>query len=50
MMTVDEMISKLDEACGRLLVPSITNPSIAKVMEMVTEVSVALGDSGDSND
>ena len=43
-MTIDEMISQLDGACGRLLVASMRDPVVRKAMEMVTAVSIALGE------
>lgn len=43
-MSIDEMISKLDGACGRLLVASMKDPVVREAMEMVTEVSIALGE------
>jgi hypothetical protein len=43
-MTIDEMISQLDGACGRLIVAAMRDPVIKEAMEMVTEVSVALGE------
>ena len=43
-MTVDEMISQLDGACGRLIVEAMRNPIVREGMEMVTEVSIALGE------
>lgn len=43
-MTVDEMISQLDSACGRLIVEAMQNPVVKEAMEMVTEVSIALGE------
>ena len=46
-MSIDEMIEKLDGACGRLLVESMINPTVRKAMEMVTEVSIALGELGE---
>jgi hypothetical protein len=46
-MTIDEMISQLDGACGRLLVASRKDPVVREAMEMVTEVSVALGEMGE---
>ena len=46
-MSIDEMIKKLDGACGRLLVESMINPTVRKAMEMVTEVSIALGELGE---
>lgn len=42
-LTIEEMISKLDEACGRLIVPSVGNPVISKAKELIVEVSIALG-------
>lgn len=45
-MGIDEMISKLDGACGRLLVASMQDPVVREAMEMVTEVSIALGEMG----
>ena len=41
-MSFDEMITKLDEACGRMLTVAMQNPVIREAMEMVTEVSIAL--------
>jgi hypothetical protein len=38
------MISQLDGACGRLIVASMTNPDVKEAMQMVTRVSIALGD------
>ena len=43
-MTIDEMISQLDGACGRLIVEAMRNPIVKEAMEMVTEVSIALGE------
>ena len=43
-MTIDEMISQLDGACGRLIVEAMQNPIVKEAMEMVTEVSIALGE------
>jgi hypothetical protein len=43
-MSVDEMISKLDGACGRLLITAMKDPVVREAMEMVTEVSLALGE------
>lgn len=45
-MSIDEMISKLDGACGRLLVAAMKDPVVREAMEMVTEVSLALGEMG----
>lgn len=46
-MKIDKMMSKLDTACGMLLVASIANKEVRKAIEIVTEVSIALGDIGD---
>lgn len=43
-MSFDEMITKLDGACGRMLTVAMQNPVIREAMEMVTEVSIALGE------
>ena len=43
-MTIDEMISQLDGACGRLLVASMRDNIVREAMEMITEVSIALGE------
>lgn len=43
-MTIEEMISKLDGACGRLLAMSMKNKEVREAMEMVTSVSITLGE------
>ena len=43
-MSFEDMISTLDGACGRLLVASMRNPEIREAMEMVTNVSLSLGE------
>lgn len=43
-MTLDEMISTLDGASGRLIVDAMRNPVIKEAMEMITKVSIALGE------
>lgn len=43
-MTIEEMISKLDGACGRLLVVAMKSKEVREAMEMVTAVSIALGE------
>lgn len=45
-MTIGEMISTLDGAAGRLLVASMKDPIVKEAMEMVTAVSLALGEMG----
>lgn len=39
-----ELISKLDTACGMLLVASMKDGRVREAMEKVTEVSVELGE------
>ena len=43
-MTVDDMISTLDTACGMLLVTSMSNREVREAMEKATKVSLALGE------
>lgn len=43
-LSFDEMISKLDEAAGRILVESIHNSVIREAMELITAVSISLGE------
>lgn len=43
-MSFEDMISTLDGACGRLIVASMRNPEIREAMEMVTKVSLSLGE------
>jgi hypothetical protein len=43
-MSFEDMISTLDGACGRLLVEAMRNPLIREAMEMVTSVSISLGE------
>lgn len=43
-MTIDEMISKLDGAAGRLIVAAMRDSVIKEAMQMISEVSIALGD------
>jgi len=43
-MILEEMISKLDGAAGRLLVMAMKDKTICEAMKMITEVSLALGD------
>ena len=49
-MSIDEMISKLDGACGRLLVAAMKDPVVREAMEMVTAVSIALGEMGEESE
>ena len=43
-ISFEDMISALDGACGRLIVASMRNPEIREAMEMVTKVSLSLGE------
>ena len=43
-MNFEDMISALDGAFGRLIVASMSNPEIREAMEMVTKVSLSLGE------
>ena len=43
-MTIAEMISELDGAGGRLVVAAMKDPVIKEAMEMVSNVSIALGE------
>lgn len=45
-MSFEEMIPKLDGAAGRLIVAAMNNPTIKEAMEMITEVSISLGEWG----
>ena len=43
-MPIDEMISKLDGASGRLTVEALKNPVIREAKEIIMKVSIALGE------
>lgn len=43
-LTLEEMISKLDTACGRLMVESRFNKEIKQAKDLIMEVSIALSD------
>lgn len=45
-LTFEEMISRLDTACGMLLVAAMGNPTVREAMELVTSVSLSLGEWG----
>lgn len=45
-LSFEEMISKLDTACGMLLVASMSDTNVRDAMEMVTTVSISLGEWG----
>ena len=43
-MSFEEMISLLDGACGRLIVASMASPVVREAKEMITKVSLSLGE------
>lgn len=43
-MSVEEMISNLDGAAGRLIVPALHDPVVAEAKKMIIAVSLALGE------
>jgi hypothetical protein len=43
-MTLEEMISTLDGAAGRLIVAAMRDPVIREAHEMIMKVSLALGE------
>jgi hypothetical protein len=43
-MSIDEMISTLDAASGRLTIEALKNPVIREAKDMVMKVSIALGE------
>lgn len=43
-LTLEEMISKLDTACGMLLVASMKNKEVFEAKELIMAVSLALGE------
>lgn len=43
-MSIEDMISTLDGAAGRLIVAAMKDPVVMEAMEMVTKVSLALGE------
>jgi hypothetical protein len=43
-MSLDEMISTLDAATGRLIVMSMQNKEVREAMEMISKVSISLGE------
>lgn len=45
-MSFEEMISMLDGACGRLIVASMANREVREAKEMITKVSLSLGEWG----
>jgi len=45
-LSFEEMISRLDTACGMLIVAAMSNRTVREAMEMVTSVSLSLGEWG----
>lgn len=45
-MSFEEMISRLDTACGMLIVSAMSDRTVREAMEMVTSVSLSLGEWG----
>ena len=45
-LSFKEMISKLDTACGMLLVASMSDATVREAMKSITEVSISLGEWG----
>lgn len=43
-LTLEEMIGKLDTACGMLLVASMKNKEVFEAKELIIAVSLALGE------
>ena len=43
-MSFEDMISVLDGANGRLIVASMRNPEVREAMDMITKVSLSLGE------
>ena len=43
-LSFDEMISRLDTACGMLLVPSMASETVREAMKIATSVSLSLGE------
>lgn len=43
-MTIEDMISTLDGAAGRLIVPALYDPVVAEAKEMIMAVSLTLGE------
>lgn len=45
-LTFEEMISRLDTACGMLLVAAKSDATVREAMETITTVSISLGEWG----
>ena len=45
-LSFEEMISRFDTACGMLIVAAMSDRTVREAMEMVTVVSLSLGEWG----
>lgn len=45
-LSFEEMVSRLDTACGMLIVAAMSDRTVRDAMEMVTSVSLSLGEWG----
>lgn len=45
-MSFEEMVSRLDTACGMLIVAAMSDRTVRDAMEVVTSVSLSLGEWG----
>ena len=45
-LSFEEMISRLDTACGMLIVAAMSDITVREAMEKVTSVSLSLGEWG----
>ena len=45
-LSFEEMISRLDTACGMLIVAAMSDATVREAMEKVTSVSLSLGEWG----
>lgn len=45
-LSFEEMISRLDTACGMLIVAAMSDRTVRDAMEVVTSVSLSLGEWG----
>ena len=49
-LSFEEMISRLDTACGMLLITAMRVETVREAMELVTSVSISLGEWGQEQD
>jgi hypothetical protein len=45
-LSFEEMVSRLDTACGMLIVAAMSDRNVRDAMEVVTSVSLSLGEWG----